>query len=120
MMNPNEIEFMNKFDAFVNDTLRNVWIEVNGFKMYTRKSIRFFETQQIPCFDIASIEAEVAGTGMFTRILEALLEKYPTKHFFVESILNPRLLEFLERYGFVEYREGDMILVRRHGVNIIK
>lgn len=119
-MNQNEISFLTKFEDFIQSKLRIVWIEVDGFKMYTRKSKRYFEYQHIDCLDIATIDAAVTGTGTFTRILEALLEKYPTNHFFVESILNPRLPKFLEKYGFVDFGDNNMILVRRHGVEIIK
>ena len=118
-MSNDKILFLNMFQDFVLSDLRNVWIEVNGFKMYTRKSIRYFENQYINCLDIANIEARITGTGLFTTILTELLERYVTKHFFVESILNPRLPEFFKKYGFVQYRDNDMILVRKPIKDII-
>jgi hypothetical protein len=92
--------------------LRNEWIVVDGFKMYVRKSKRFYDNKFVDCLDIASMEAEVQGTGIFTKILTKILSDYPKTNIFVESILNPRLKPFLEKFGFIEYRTDDMILIR--------
>lgn len=111
-MKPQTQEFLNKVEVFMNDNIRNQWIIIDEFKMYIRKSKRYYEGESINCFDIASIEAQQRGTGLFTEILTQLLEIYSETNFFVESILNPRLPAFLKKYGFIEYRIDDMLLIR--------
>lgn len=105
-------EFLNQIEVFMTANIRNQWIVVDGFKMYVRKSKRYYCNQFITCFDIASIEAKQYGTGLFTEILTQLLATYPETNFFIESILNPRLPAFLKRFGFIAYRNADMILIR--------
>ena len=107
------VEFFERLNLFMRGNLRNEWTFVDGFKMYVRKSKRFFNDKFVDCFDIASMEAEVQGTGIFTKILTKLLADYPETNIFVESILNPRLTSFLRNFGFVEYRTDDMILIRK-------
>ena len=84
-------EFLKQYHEFVTSDIRNTWICVTNFKMYVRKSMRCYNNNAINCLDIASMEADICGTKMFTKILTMLLLTYPDKHFFVESILNPRL-----------------------------
>lgn len=111
-MKPQTSEFLNKVDAFMNGSFKNQWIEINGFRMYVRKSKKYHKGELFDCFDIASIEAQHPGTGLFTEILTQLLVIYPETNFFAESILNPRLPAFLKKYGFVEYGMDNMILIR--------
>lgn len=111
-MKPQTQEFLNKVEIFMNDNIRNQWIVIDGFKMYVRKSKRYYNDEFLDCFDIANMEAQQRSTGLFTEILTLLLETYPRTNFFVESILNPHLPAFLKKYGFIEYRVDDMILIR--------
>ncbi len=112
MHNETIIQFFDRLNLFVKGKLRNEWIIVDGFKMYVRKSKRLYNNGFVDCLDIASMEAEIRGTGIFTKILTKLLSDYPTTNIFVESILNPRLVPFLNKFGFIEYRTDDMILIR--------
>lgn len=106
------IQFFDRLNLFMKGKLRNEWIIVDGFKMYVRKSKRYYNNQFIDCLDIATMQADKPGTGIFTKLLTKLLGDYPKTNIFVESILNPKLIPFLKGFGFTEYRTDDMILIR--------
>jgi len=115
-------QFFDKLRLFLFKSIRNEWIYVDGFKMYVRKSKRLYQNNIINCFDIASMEADIPGSKIFTSILTEFLKRYPNTNIFIESILNPRLFLFLEKYGFKKYPIGEeyqhsMILIQR---NIMK
>jgi hypothetical protein len=106
------IQLFDRLNLFIKGRLRNEWIVVDGFKMYVRKSKRFYNNGFIDCLDLATVQADVMGTGLFTKILTKLLHDYPNINIFVESIVNTRLIPFFKKFGFIEYRTDDMILIR--------
>lgn len=93
-------EFFDELNFFMKSDLRNKWLYTDGFKMYVRKSKRYINGDTIQFLDIASIEAKEMGTGIFTKILNQILIKYPQLNLFVEFILNDRLYNFLKKYNF--------------------
>jgi len=69
-------EFMDLLEQFINSNVKNQWLYVDGFKMYVRKSKRLYDGKFIDCIDLAAIESDVQGTGLFTLILNDILKKY--------------------------------------------
>lgn len=117
-MGQNEViaQFFDKLNYFIKSGIKNEWIIIDGFKMYVRKSKRYYKDNFIDCFDIASMESEIKGEGLFTKILVKILNRYPDMNIFVESILNSRLIPFLKRFGFIEYGNDCMILIRNEDI----
>lgn len=107
-------EFMADFDSFINQNQsQRKWLLINGFKMYVRKSKRYYNGNIIDCVDLATIESTTTGTGLFTLILEEILRKYPNKNLYVESILTNKFYNFFKKYGFVAIGdEESMNLVK--------
>lgn len=103
------IIFLNKLEDFINSTIRNEWIFSPGIRMYVRKSKRYYNGKFIDCLDLASVETEEYGTGLFTYVFEQILEKYKDKNIFLESILNDRLYNFFLKYGFESFGELNLI-----------
>jgi hypothetical protein len=96
-------DFLILFDIFLKTKDKNKWLEVDGFKMYVRKSKRYFNNTVYECVDLATIEAEEQGTGLFTIILNKILDKYKNVNFYVENVLTDRFFNFFKKYGFVDY-----------------
>lgn len=81
------------FEEFLHSALRNAWVTAPGLSLYVRKSKR----DGVECIDLAAVKADVTGKGAFT----AFLNKYEPKYnLYVESILEPRLVPYLERRGY--------------------
>lgn len=101
--------FLTEFMLFLHKKERNIWIYTDCFHIYIRKSKRHYDGKLIDCIDIASIEVdeEYKGQKILTTLLETLFQKYPKFNYLVESILEPRLIGFLQKYGFVKYPEHD-------------
>lgn len=82
------------FKEFTQSSLPNAWIKEPGIDLYVRKSIR-------PCdFDLANLSAVHPGHGAFTRFLDAY---EPHFTFFVENIMNQRLISYLGKRGYKIY-----------------
>ena len=97
------------FDIFVNsDHIRNTWIYERDISIYVRRSQRFIDGKVIPCLDIGSVEVieKHRGIGIFTSFLNRFEEaaKKLNRAVFVESILEPRLVSFLNRREYTNYR----------------
>ena len=107
------IDFLIKFDEFVNDEERNRWLEVGESHIYVRKSQRFLEGQTYKCFDIANVEIENKNEGIFSGFLQKVLDKYNRNNFYVESILNPAMNHILEKSGFKYKDEQNMYKIAR-------
>lgn len=105
-------EFMELFELFLKLNERNRWIYVDGFKMYVRKSKRFYNKQFIDFIDLATIESDKQGTGLFTLILTRILDKYKDKNFYVENVMTDRFLNFFKKFGFIDYPLYDRCLIK--------
>lgn len=122
-------DFMTKLDLFMNlkreseFDRRNEWIIVKGLKIYIRRSHRGYQVhyrkESVKCLDLASIEVDVTGTGLFTKLLKIILEKYD--NIFVESILDKRFYNFLLKFGFekIEHESDNLIRVKKLSANLI-
>lgn len=79
------------FREFTKSSLPNAWVKEPGVALYVRKSIRPYD------FDLANLSANHPGHGAFTRFLD---ENEPHFTFFVENIMNQRLVGFLMKRGY--------------------
>jgi short-subunit dehydrogenase involved in D-alanine esterification of teichoic acids len=108
-----EFKYQNEIDEIIEEISillnnksfpRNKWIYTNNVKIYVRKSKRFVENKLYDFIDIATIEIENKGVGIFTKLLEEIEKKFPNINIFVESILNDRLYNFLLKKDFKEIK----------------
>lgn len=91
--------------AFNRSAMRNSWIQHSDIRVYIRKGQRRLPTTtgfQVT-LDVANIQTKWHGKGIFTTWLTAAEEEAKKLGFdavFVESILEERLIPFLERRGY--------------------
>ena len=110
-------DILNQIEEFMNLPIKNKWIGNDEIKIYIRKSKRYINEKMIDCFDIATIEVEKQGKGLFTKILDQIIQKYPTTNIFIESIMEPRFRGFFKRKGFKYISEmypENMILLQNN------
>ena len=97
------------FDMFIrSEKVRNTWIYERNIAIYVRRSRRFIAGKVTLCLDLASVEVveKSRGIGIFTSFLDRF-EEAATKlnrAVFVESILEPRLVSFLNRREYTNYQ----------------
>lgn len=85
---------------FFTTNQRNAWLNHPNFhSLYVRRSYRAVNSEVVPCFDIASIEALNPGEGAFQRLLEEI-EQFWEGPIYVESIFNKDFEEHLLKIGF--------------------
>ncbi len=83
-------------DQFLESDARSEWVYEPGIRMYVRKALPTKAAEGIH-LQLASLDADVRGVGALT----AVLERYePLLGIMVESILEPRLIPYLERRGY--------------------
>jgi hypothetical protein len=84
------------FDEFVVfRSMRNSWVQEPGIELYVRRSIPSRGTD----FDLANMNADRPGSGALT----AFLDKYePLYSFYIENLLNPRLVPYFEKRGYTQ------------------
>jgi hypothetical protein len=93
------------FDTFiVSPKIRSTWIYERDIQVYVRRSNRHIDGNLVSCLDIASVEVneDRRGQGMFKAFLNRF-EKAAAlmnREVFVESILEPRLLQFLLKRNY--------------------
>jgi N-acetylglutamate synthase-like GNAT family acetyltransferase len=93
------------FQEFLDSNQRNEWITEFNISVYCRKGTHLL-TQDIfcDCIDIGSVtvEEDERGKGLFTQFLERVesIAYAECKAVWVESILEPRLVEFLKKRGY--------------------
>ena len=80
------------------------WVFCGPLRAYVRVTRHGTPKGVVPTLDVASIEVDEAhrGHGRFTRWIakvEAMADQH-NRTVFVESVLNPRLIPFLERRGY--------------------
>lgn len=84
------------FEEFIvaKPKLRNAWVREPGLSIYVRRPTGFSHDAD---YELASMEADVPGNGALTSFLE-MNEK--SASFYVENILNDRLIPFFEKRGY--------------------
>lgn len=88
------MDHVSSFDDFVASNLRNCKVTQDGLLLYVRRP---FGKRHNADFELAGIDALVPGSGALT----AFMNKYGNHYnFFVENILEPRLVPFFERFGY--------------------
>lgn len=94
------------FDTFIaSPKIRNTWIYERDIEVYVRRSNRVIDGNLVSCLDIASVEVREnrRGQGLF----KAFLHRFEVeaakmnRRVFVESILEPRLLQFLLKQNYI-------------------
>ena len=101
-----EITYRNDFHVFMLSTIKNTWWLYEDFKAYVRKSFRRFNgVSYLNVFDVASVEVTegLRGNGIFTHWLTTIEDAAKKAGFdaiYVESLLNPKLAQFLEKRGY--------------------
>lgn len=90
-----------KADAKFRDT--RMWVTAPGFEsLYVRRSVRIDPDtrDRVVALDIANMTARTPRGGAFTKLLDSLEKEHPELSIYVESVLHPRVGEFLLRRGF--------------------
>lgn len=93
------------FDTFIDSPkIRNTWIYERDIKVYVRRSTRYIDGNSVLCLDIASVEVleKRRGQGLFKAFLNRVEKAAAAmnREVFVESILEPRLLQFLLKRNY--------------------
>lgn len=101
---------LKEFDKFKNSSDRNRHIG-SALRLYVRRSHRLVNGKMYPFLDLASInlDEKLQGKGIFTSFLKNLLEIYPSDNFYIESIMNPRVITVAEKFGFQKTKIFDNI-----------
>lgn len=101
-MNKELEKLLFKLDQFLKSFDRNMWISNRDIKIYVRKGIHVVtsDRKMYHFIDLASIEVGKPNRGIFTKTLAAILEKYPDRNFFIESVLNPAVDTVAAKFGF--------------------
>lgn len=97
---------MNSIEEFLRSKDHNAWIDLDPVSAYVRKSLRCIELDMVPVFDLASfsVEEQEQGKGHFKNFiidLEKLLESTKYEFLYLENVLNPILITYLPKIGFV-------------------
>lgn len=93
-------------DEFLLSSIRNAWTYQYNVKAYVRKSTRPGpDGKKERCFDIATVNCDVIGGGLFTKWLENLKLKLDGTEFnvlFAENVSYIRFSDFFRRNGWIE------------------
>lgn len=95
-----------ELDKILRKTRANEWITYGPINLYIRVGLRFLDGKKVKVVDLASFgiaDEALIGKGHFSRLLnstETLGKKYGYDGVYVESILNPTLIEILTKKGF--------------------
>jgi hypothetical protein len=84
------------FEDFVNETspyIRNAHVTEPGIVIYVRKPTGFTHNAD---FELATLSARKPGSGALTKFMDKYADKYT---FYVENILETRLINFFEKYN---------------------
>lgn len=93
-------------NSFLSSTLRNAWIAEKHMKVYVRRSMRLINVgeEMSPCLDLATVEVSEKhrGKGILTAFLKRFEAeaKNQKRAVYIESILNPRLYDYLLENGY--------------------
>lgn len=96
-----------KLDEFLNqDRVRAQHvIHPEFWTLFVRHSQRMIDEKLTPCLDIATVEAKHKGKGAFTRLIASMSDL--DKPLYAESVLNPRLAQWLLRNGWIAHNVPD-------------
>ncbi len=84
----------------------NEWIDYGPIDLYVTVGLRYIEGKKVKAVNLSSfrvVDEALIGKGHFSRLLrstESLGKKYGYDGVYVESILNPTLIEILKHKGF--------------------
>jgi N-acetylglutamate synthase-like GNAT family acetyltransferase len=92
---------------FLNNHAHNEWLKSEKMDVYVRKGHHLIDGEIRSCFDVANISVpeKLRGHGIFTKWLEQVEKKilpFGIEYVFVESILELRLVSFLNSRGYKE------------------
>lgn len=83
---------------------RSIWTHGDGLDIYMRLGHHFVHGEMLTCLDIANVNATKPGKGAFTAFLnkveEAVKNSDVCNCVFVESILEPRFVAYLQKRGY--------------------
>lgn len=103
---------------FVKSKKRNEWLYGDVMHIYVRMSHRFISdgdnSKFEECLDLANIQVddEHQGKGVFTSFLKRVIEMYPDKNLYVESIQNPAMEHICKKFNFVYVNCNDEDLIK--------
>lgn len=109
---------LNQLELFLSSNSNRSWIwddqDSPILSIYVRKAHHLVGGKMYKFLDLASISIleEKQGQGIFTGFLEKIIKKYPTTNIYVESILNPRVRQICQKFGFQDVGESNMALIR--------
>lgn len=93
---------------FLLSTNRNMWCREGEVEVYVRRAQRMIRPQNSASFmvralDIATLRTERPGSGRLSELFdhwEQLADDFNYGVVFVENVINPRLVKWLERRGY--------------------
>jgi hypothetical protein len=88
------------FLEFTTTNLRSVHIYEDGIEIYVRRGNGFSHNAQ---FELATLSADEMGKGALTRFLD---RHEPLFTFYVENVLDDRLINFFKNRGYRLIGEG--------------
>jgi GNAT superfamily N-acetyltransferase len=97
--------------AFLSSGKRNEWISGDKMSVYVRNARHALGGALVHCFDIANIKVDEGwqNTGIFTQWLDYVESSVKgVDAIYVESILNPILVPFLEKRGYLHEDVGGV------------
>jgi hypothetical protein len=94
---------------------RTAWVQEPGIRLYLRRPPHGLRPVGVD-FDLASMDAHPTGNGALTRFLDRYEPEYG---FYVENLLNDRLVGYLERRGYRRFSwhetQRDICMYRPRG-----
>lgn len=93
-------------ERFILSSASTAWVKCGSFNIFMRKgSYHCIGDEVVECFDLANIEnkPKQCGKGQFKELLPRLVElarDHGYKVFYIESVINDRLLPLFEQMGF--------------------
>lgn len=104
-----------KIEGFLKGVRPNRWLQADKMEVYVRKAVHVVQGMKASsCFDIANIQVhpDFQNQGVFSSWLayveEALRGNEQFELIFVESILNPHLIQMLGRRGYRQQSDPIM------------
>jgi N-acetylglutamate synthase-like GNAT family acetyltransferase len=93
------------FSEFLESKYSNVWIDEPHMKVYVRRAVHLLgPNMACRCLDIGSVEVDehMRGNGVFKAFLQRFELEAEKRDLtvFVESIMEPRLSNFLQDKGY--------------------
>lgn len=82
------------FEQFIGSDLRNAHIREKGITIYARRPTGYGHNAN---YELATLDADRPGRGALTAFMDKYGEKYT---FYVENILEDRLVDFFQKRGY--------------------